>query len=585
MPYNSNMKLSNKTVGWIIALIVASLSGLVILQILLLNYAMNLKEQAFRRNVNASMALASQKLITNELIDFTLFSEKEENSLCLKGSTIYTNDSLVDSQISTKTVITADKYNLDAPKKIDKYQIDDGVLSYPVKAPQRMTIYSYNLDEGQDQIVVDTFLQEGEYRLNLEDHLLNQGRFLVKIISDSGSSTLHWSDGVLGDKSHKIQEDSSQDFLFVNIMREFMGEGRSGLPDLPDSKLLDSLLSQSLREYDIDIEYSFGIFDPLNDSLVLVKSEEHKTELLKSNFRSQLFPMAPVRLGNELRLYFPGQKAFLWWETGPIFFLTFSFMLVIIGCFAYTIRTIIQQKRFSTLMVDFINNMTHEFKTPISTVRLACEAIIRPDIIDQKQKVLQYSQMIQSENQRMSSQTEKILQMAVLEEGEVDLNVENVDVHEIIMAEINREILRIEHSKGKIETLLEAQKYIVAADPIHLAGIIRNILDNSVKYSPDAPEINISTSNRKNNIEISISDKGQGISSHDVGLVFDKYFRVPSGNVHDIKGFGLGLSYVKLMTEAMHGTVELKSEFNNGTQVKLVFPAVVVEERSNESKN
>ncbi|MEE9441894.1 MAG: HAMP domain-containing sensor histidine kinase [candidate division Zixibacteria bacterium] len=576
--------MSNKTVGLIIALIVGALSGLVVLQIMLLNYAIDLKKQAFRRNVNASMALATQKLITNELIDFTLFQRNVEDSISIQINGV-NSDSLDNHVISEKAIIRAKRFGADSIKCIDQYRIDNGVLSYPVRVPQRMTIYSYNLDEGMDQIVVDTFLQEGEYRLNLEDHLLNRGRFLVKIVSDSSSATLHWSDGVMGEISQEIVADSGHELILVNIMREFMSGSGNDKLDLPDPKLLDSLISQSLREYDIDLEYSFGIFESRGDSLVMLHSEEHKNELLNTNFRSQLFPMAPFMIGNELRLYFPGQRAFLWWETGPIFFLTFAFMLVIIGCFAYTIRTIIRQKRFSTLMVDFINNMTHEFKTPISTVKLACEAITRTDIIGQKEKVLQYSRMIQSENQRMSSQTEKILQMAVLEEGEVDLNLENVNVHEIILAEVGREALRIEHRKGKIETSLKAERNIIAADPIHLAGIIRNLLDNSSKYSPDIPIINVSTRNRKNYIQISISDKGRGISKADAGLVFDKYFRVPSGDVHDVKGFGLGLSYVKLMTDAMNGMVELKSELNKGTVITLVFPTIDAEAGRHEPEN
>jgi two-component system phosphate regulon sensor histidine kinase PhoR len=584
LPYNSNMKLSNKTVGLIIALIVVALSGLVVLQIMLLNYAIELKEQAFRRNVNASMALATQKLITNELIDFTFFGGNEQDSINIQVEAFMSSE-LNDSNIAKKATIRADEFRMDSTSSSNQCQIYNGVLSYPINTPQRMMVYTYDLDGGVNQIVIDTFLQEGDHRLNLEDHLTKSKKTLVKIVSDNGIETLTWSNGNIGSLSEKVFADSGHDLMYVNILRDFMNDGRNAEFELPDKKLLDSLISQSLQEYDIDLDYSFGVFDRRSDSLVMLKSSMDKENIMNTSFRSQLFPMAPFMSGSELRLYFPNQRAFLWWETGPIFFLTFSFMLVIIGCFTYTIRTILRQKRFSTLMVDFINNMTHEFKTPISTVKLACEAIIRPDIIDQKQKVLQYSQMIQSENQRMSSQTEKILQMAVLEEGEVDLNFENVNVHEIILTEINRETLRVEHRKGKIETSLEAEKNIIAADPIHLAGVIRNLLDNSAKYSPEVPEICVSTGNRKNYIEIIVSDKGQGIGKADVDLVFDKYFRVPSGNVHDVKGFGLGLSYVKLMTEAMNGAVELKSEFNKGTRVKLVFPTIEAEAENHESEN
>jgi two-component system phosphate regulon sensor histidine kinase PhoR len=216
--------------------------------------------------------------------------------------------------------------------------------------------------------------------------------------------------------------------------------------------------------------------------------------------------------------------------------------------------------------------MTHEFKTPISTVALACEAIMRPDIISNNKKVTQYSEMIRDENRRMRRQAEKILQMAALEEGDFELKLSEVDIHEVIKDAVANIKLHIENRGGEITFTPEAEKYTMQADIVHLSNIIFNLLDNAVKYSPERPVITISTGNDRDGIVICIEDKGVGISDEDLKMVFKKYYRVSTGNVHDVKGFGLGLSYVKLMVEAHGGTIQLSSKLGEGTRVEIYIP-------------
>jgi len=223
-------------------------------------------------------------------------------------------------------------------------------------------------------------------------------------------------------------------------------------------------------------------------------------------------------------------------------------------------------------MTEFINNMTHEFKTPISTVALASEAIMRDDVIRQKDKVDKYNRMIRDENQRMRRQVDRILQMAVLEEGDYELNLENIDIHEIITRASQNTALHVEHNGGEISHSLEARNSHVKADRVHLENIIHNLLDNAGKYSGDTPKIQISSFNTLGGIAISIKDHGIGMSEKDCRLAFEKYYRVYTGNVHNVKGFGLGLSYVKLMVTAMNGRVRLRSKLAEGTEVELFFP-------------
>jgi two-component system phosphate regulon sensor histidine kinase PhoR len=235
-------------------------------------------------------------------------------------------------------------------------------------------------------------------------------------------------------------------------------------------------------------------------------------------------------------------------------------------------KTIVKQKRLSEALVEFINNMTHEFKTPISTIALASEAIARDDILPEREKVLRYNSIIHDENARLKQQVDKILQMAVLEEGDYELSIAPVDVHEVIRKAVGNIALQVEQKGGKIACQLEARSSVINADPVHLANIIHNILDNSNKYSPKRPHIEVSSRNTDGLLTVSIRDDGIGMKEEDAKRAFEKYFRVSSGNQHDVKGFGLGLSYVKLMVEVHKGMVSLTSSPGRGTTVDLTFP-------------
>jgi two-component system phosphate regulon sensor histidine kinase PhoR len=257
----------------------------------------------------------------------------------------------------------------------------------------------------------------------------------------------------------------------------------------------------------------------------------------------------------------------------PMVLPTAFLMLIVVGCFIFTIRTILSQRRFATLLVDFINNMTHEFKTPIATIRLAAEAVARPDVIGDKDRVQQFNDMILGETQRMRNQTDKILQMAVLEEGDYELKLEAVDLHELIKSAVDTVVLHIENRNGTVECDLQAEQYTLTADPVHLGNVVYNLLDNASKYTPDSPRIRVSTRNDNGTLSLAITDNGIGMHQDDCKQAFDKYFRVSHGNVHDVKGFGLGLSYVKLMVEAHGGAVTIHSRPGEGTRVEAIFPA------------
>jgi two-component system phosphate regulon sensor histidine kinase PhoR len=339
-----------------------------------------------------------------------------------------------------------------------------------------------------------------------------------------------------------------------------------------DSINIDSVIAATFEENGIDLAYAYGVLTEPDDSLKLVVPAEYGSEVLESDLRVRLFPDDIFAAPAYLSVYFPDQRVYLWREMGPLLFATVVLMGIITACFAYTIRTILRQRRFSGLMVDFINNMTHEFKTPISTVALATEAISRPDVIAEKDQVRRYSDMIASENRRMQSQTEKILQMAALEENDVELTLVELDIHEILQSAVDSLSLRVQGHGGNIVSRFEATRSSLVADKVHLSSIIHNLLDNADKYSDGPPDITVRTFDSDRGIGVRIEDRGIGLRPEDRKRVFEKYFRVPTGNRHDVKGFGLGLSYVRMMVEAHGGTIELFSRHGEGTQVEIVLP-------------
>ena len=225
------------------------------------------------------------------------------------------------------------------------------------------------------------------------------------------------------------------------------------------------------------------------------------------------------------------------------------------------------------MKTDFINNMTHEFKTPIATISLASDSILSPAILDNKDKIIRFINIIKQENKRMLSQVEKVLQMAQIEKRNVELKFHPFDLHDIIRDAVVNAELKVQAKGGSISTQLEATNAEITGDITHISGIINNLLDNAEKYTPNNPEIVISTRNVKGGIEFTIADNGIGMSKDALKNIFEKFYRVHTGNIHNVKGFGLGLSYVKAMVEAHHGKVSVRSETGKGSAFTVMLPS------------
>ncbi len=362
---------------------------------------------------------------------------------------------------------------------------------------------------------------------------------------------------------------------------------RSNIPlaeriDLP---ALEAYLRQEMNNRGIKLEYNYGVYSQMSRSFVILDDyfvfEEDLPDVVHTGinkglfdtpYRVELFKDDRLVAPGILMIYFPKVNRAVWESVWQILAGSFLFTAIIMFCFAYTIQVIFRQKKLSEMRTDFINNMTHEFKTPIATISLAADSITTPMISENKEKVVRFAEIIKQENKRMLSQVEKVLQIAQIEKDELKLNYSDVIIHPLIIQAVEHINLQVERKDGKIICELNAQNDHIWGDPTHISNMIHNLLDNANKYSPEKPEITVRTRNISQGIEIEISDKGIGISKEQRKLIFDKFYRVHTGNLHDVKGFGLGLSYVKAMITAHKGYVDVKSEIGKGSSFTLFFP-------------
>jgi two-component system phosphate regulon sensor histidine kinase PhoR len=273
-----------------------------------------------------------------------------------------------------------------------------------------------------------------------------------------------------------------------------------------------------------------------------------------------------------LILIVPHVKSFVWQSMTWFIVGAIVFTIIIICAFFITVRALIKQKKLSEIKSDFINNMTHEFKTPLATISLAVDALKNEKVINDREKMNYFTGIIKEENKRMNKQVETILQAALLDKQEVQLNLKKLHAHDLITSALNNINLQVEEKHGILDVNFGAANDLLMADDVHFTNLVSNLLDNAVKYSSDNLRIKISTLNTSNAFKIKIEDNGIGMNKETLGRIFEKFYRAHTGNLHNVKGFGLGLSYVKTMVEAHKGTIKAESVVGKGTSFLLSFP-------------
>tara|TARA_B100000508_G_C11461858_1_gene279629 strand:+ start:391 stop:1665 length:1275 start_codon:yes stop_codon:yes gene_type:complete len=338
-----------------------------------------------------------------------------------------------------------------------------------------------------------------------------------------------------------------------------------------DPYYAEQVLTREFKNQEINLDFEYNLYDCFNDSVIYTKAvyinqgkaQEKEDPSIKVNWKSED--------GHYFSVYFPNKSEIV---LGRLKFWFYSslLLLIIVLFFAYTISVILRQKRLSEIKTDFINNMTHELKTPISTIALSSEVLMDTQITGQPDRLKNYAAIIQRENLRMQRQVEKVLQIASLEKDKVDLKLIELDVHKMIQEVISNFTPLLDEKNGHINTKLMATNCTINGDETHFSNIITNLIDNAIKYCEHLPHIMISTKNKNGNIIVEIQDNGIGLSPEVSKLIFDRFYRVPTGNVHNVKGFGLGLHYVKIMVEEHGGEISVKSKLKEGSTFCLKLP-------------
>lgn len=347
---------------------------------------------------------------------------------------------------------------------------------------------------------------------------------------------------------------------------------------MPHARIEDRLSYDVTRKFinnellgrGIELNYEFAVIR--SNGQIAFKSDHYSPEKNTKVYTSRLFPQDVFSKPNYLLMYFPAQKTFLYKSVGLMGISSVLLTSIIISIFILTLLIIFRQKKLSEMKNDFVNNMTHELKTPISTISLASQMLSDNSIPLENKNIGHISSIINTESKRLGFQVEKVLQMAVFDKGKLKLKEKSLDMHEVIRSAVNNFNIQVVKRGGTLEYLPEASRVKIIGDEVHLTNVLSNLLDNAMKYCQEIPQIIVSTHNEKQFLVIRVEDKGIGIKKEEQNRIFEKFYRVSTGNLHNVKGFGLGLSYVKKIVDIHGGSIKLKSELNKGTRFDIYLP-------------
>jgi two-component system phosphate regulon sensor histidine kinase PhoR len=579
-------KMTQRKIRYIIALMAFALLGLIVFQMFWLGFTVRTKNDQFGSNVRDAMQQVVRKLSQQEMYYFMQRKiATEENKKQL----------LAISKPSEKPVKTQKKITEPIAKNIpslamnldkmgDKAFPSDILVSKGVEVLPNGEIrehQEYSIDLKDEDVIslmngqkqLDDIFGEAIQRHNnllIEDSIKRVKMLISKKKRDRKPHT----DQPIQD-TETAQKVKNKAEMAKEVFSDFLTTKRS-IYDRINYQVLDSLLKNEIKMKGIEIPFEYGISSMENPGyLHYASSMKYKMTGLKNDkdtYEVNLFPNDYSNSENYLRVYFPNQDRYIIRNIWMMYATSLLLILVVLGCFYVAVSTILKQKQLADIKNDFINNMTHEFKTPISTISLATQMLGDEAIAGTPSIFKRYLGIIRDENKRLGSQVEKVLQTAQMERGEVQLKLGTVNVHQIIERVLENISPQIELREGIIEVDLKAENPEIQADEVHLTNIIFNLLDNANKYSPEKPIIKITTENTEKGLSIKVSDQGIGMTKESVKNIFEKFYRVPTGNVHDVKGFGLGLSYVKKMVEEHHGRINVVSKLGEGSEFEVVVP-------------
>lgn len=341
---------------------------------------------------------------------------------------------------------------------------------------------------------------------------------------------------------------------------------------------IDSLLRFELHNKGISLPFSYEVTTANSDSLIFssaIDNDGNKTVFIAANtYQTPIFGKDVINDPGKIRLSFPQKNSLILRNMTATMGTTGGLLMVLIFCFGYTIFSILKQKKVSEMKIDFINNMTHEFKTPVSTIMIASEALKDAEITEDKSRVSRLANIIFEENARLGSHIERVLNIARIEKNDFKLDKKPLDVNDMVTVVIDSMALKLHKFNAKTTLDLTDENTTIIADELHFSNVLYNLVDNAIKYSADTPDITITTLVKNGQVLIQVADKGIGMSRDQQTRIFEQFYRIPTGNLHDVKGFGLGLSYVNTIVKRLNGTISVRSEKDKGSEFELKFPQV-----------
>ena len=406
---------------------------------------------------------------------------------------------------------------------------------------------------------------------------LNRRRLENKIATEKTFSDLKKQNKIASkkveDEKRALQKILQKTEMAKEVFADFLFKERP-IEQRVAPKYIDSLLARELKDKNIHLKYVFGIgSNQKKNKYVYASSPILKNpEIQSATFFTPLFPNDLKNSNQLLQVYFPGQQEFIWQTMGFSFLGSALLLMIMIGCFYIAVNTILKQKKIAEVKNDFINNMTHEFKTPISTISLATQLIQEESAIAKNESILRYLGIIKEENIRLGNQVERVLQTAQMEKEEIILKKKEVDIHSLIQHVADNINPIIHTNQGTLLLNLDASPSLLLLDEVHISNVIHNLLDNAIKYSPNQLHVEIQTESQEDQFVIKIKDQGIGMEKSVFESVFEPFYRVPTGNIHNVKGFGLGLSYVKKIVDAHGGKVKVESTLGAGSTFIISLP-------------
>lgn len=341
---------------------------------------------------------------------------------------------------------------------------------------------------------------------------------------------------------------------------------------------IDSLLRFELHNKGISLPFSYEVTTANSDSLIFssaIDNDGNKPVFIAANtYQTPIFGKDVINDPGKIRLSFPQKNSLILRNMTATMGTTGGLLMVLIFCFGYTIFSILKQKKVSEMKIDFINNMTHEFKTPVSTIMIASEALKDAEITEDKSRVSRLANIIFEENARLGSHIERVLNIARIEKNDFKLDKKPLDVNDMVTVVIDSMALKLHKFNAKTTLDLTDENTTIIADELHFSNVLYNLVDNAIKYSADTPDITITTLVKNGQVLIQVADKGIGMSRDQQTRIFEQFYRIPTGNLHDVKGFGLGLSYVNTIVKRLNGTISVRSEKDKGSEFELKFPQV-----------